>query len=315
MGMSTPLKLSTPTGGFVGFTEIHTLITNCTATGQVVSASSGSVGGFVGWGEGVVEDSTAHGSVEAKDRAGAFGGQVTNKRNSTAMSSGPFRGEYRRCIAYGDVESDLILTSGVPGNGSDIIGIAGFIGYSFGGVLIEDCECFGSVTSVSAVGGWTGGFIGHAADDKIRRCVSHGTVTFKGDRAGGFLGRRRFDGDLTITDCAAMGDVIFNGTGTPVEVGGFVGDAQSDTDITNSFSVGLVNVTGINIGGFVGDDGSGNSFSGCYWDTDTSLQTASQPAGVFGRTTAQMQQQATFVGWDFVSVWDIDENLSYPFLR
>ena len=34
-----------------------------------------------------------------------------------------------------------------------------------------------------------------------------------------------------------------------------------------------------------------------------------------GKTTAQMKQRATFVDWDFASVWDIAENQTYPFLR
>jgi hypothetical protein len=28
-----------------------------------------------------------------------------------------------------------------------------------------------------------------------------------------------------------------------------------------------------------------------------------------------MKQQATFEGWDFINVWDIGENQTYPFLR
>jgi hypothetical protein len=36
-----------------------------------------------------------------------------------------------------------------------------------------------------------------------------------------------------------------------------------------------------------------------------------------GKTTVEMQTQETFVGWDFVTIWDIDsaENNGYPFLR
>jgi hypothetical protein len=50
-----------------------------------------------------------------------------------------------------------------------------------------------------------------------------------------------------------------------------------------------------------------------YWDTQTSGQATS--AGGTGKTTAQMKKQATFVGWDFTSVWRISENLSYPILQ
>jgi len=36
-----------------------------------------------------------------------------------------------------------------------------------------------------------------------------------------------------------------------------------------------------------------------------------------GKTTAQMQTKSTFTdaGWDFVEIWGIGENQTYPFLR
>ena len=58
------------------------------------------------------------------------------------------------------------------------------------------------------------------------------------------------------------------------------------------------------------------TFVDIYWDATTGGQpTGNQPFGVNPRTTAQMQQQATFVGWDFTNIWDIVENASYPFFR
>jgi hypothetical protein len=52
-----------------------------------------------------------------------------------------------------------------------------------------------------------------------------------------------------------------------------------------------------------------------FWDIDTSGQATS--AGGTGKTTAQMQTQSTFTdyGWDFVEIWNIGENQTYPYLR
>jgi len=52
-----------------------------------------------------------------------------------------------------------------------------------------------------------------------------------------------------------------------------------------------------------------------FWDIDTSGQATS--AGGTGKTTVQMQTQSTFTdaGWDFVEIWNIGENQTYPFLR
>ena len=62
------------------------------------------------------------------------------------------------------------------------------------------------------------------------------------------------------------------------------------------------------LGGF---SGSG-SIQMCYWDTATSGNTTSggEP-GAQGRSTAQMQTQATFVDWNFNGVWLISAN-QYP---
>ncbi len=55
-----------------------------------------------------------------------------------------------------------------------------------------------------------------------------------------------------------------------------------------------------------------------YWNTETSGTTTGVGSGaatVTGLTTTQMKQQASFVGFDFVNIWDIEEGVGYPFLR
>jgi hypothetical protein len=60
----------------------------------------------------------------------------------------------------------------------------------------------------------------------------------------------------------------------------------------------------------VGSNDQG-TVSNSYWDMQTSGQSTS--AGGAGKTTAEMKQQATFVGWDFTDIWGIEENVTYPF--
>jgi len=67
-----------------------------------------------------------------------------------------------------------------------------------------------------------------------------------------------------------------------------------------------------NVGGLVGY-GSNTLWYSCYWDIESSGQTTS--VGGLGKTTVEMKQQATFVDWDFETVWGITENETYPFLR
>jgi hypothetical protein len=52
-----------------------------------------------------------------------------------------------------------------------------------------------------------------------------------------------------------------------------------------------------------------------FWDIETSGEPNS--AGGTGKTTAEMKTMSTFTdaGWDFVEIWGIGENQTYPFLR
>ena len=66
-----------------------------------------------------------------------------------------------------------------------------------------------------------------------------------------------------------------------------------------------------NVGGLVGINGG--NISDCYWDTETSGQLTSD--GGTGKTTDEMMQQTTFVGWDFSTAWTICEGATYPWLQ
>lgn len=53
------------------------------------------------------------------------------------------------------------------------------------------------------------------------------------------------------------------------------------------------------------------NLTSCYCDSELGRASTNQ----YARTTAEMQQQATYVGWDFETVWSIDEGNAYPSLR
>jgi len=65
----------------------------------------------------------------------------------------------------------------------------------------------------------------------------------------------------------------------------------------------------------VGVSGEWMEVTASFWDTQTSGQATS--AGGTGMTTGEMQTAGTFLdaGWDFVNVWGIGENQTYPYLR
>ena len=91
-------------------------------------------------------------------------------------------------------------------------------------------------------------------------------------------------------------------------VGGLVG-FQSDVN-TIKVCCATCNVSGVNMcaGGLVGF--SYGAVVDSYYDSQTSGQS---DTGGTAKTTAEMKQQATFVGWNFDTVWMINEGLSYPY--
>ena len=182
------------------------------------------------------------------------------------------------------------------------------VGYS-GGSTVCNSWSSGSVRGSHNYQMRLGGLIGAScgADTYVYQCFSRAKVTATGGahQVGGLAG---YNGHGSImSDCYATGDVS-----AYWKVGGLVGDNPYPEGgyITRCYSVGRV--TGIG-GGLVGFNYQGGRTYDSYWDINTSGKTTSK--GGIGKTTAEMMKQATFVNWNFVEVWDIVENETYPFLR
>lgn len=87
-----------------------------------------------------------------------------------------------------------------------------------------------------------------------------------------------------------------------------------DTNLFHSYSSAKVSGNGTSEGGLIGiDDGSISVVTNSYWDTETSGQ-AESALGT-GLTTANMFKEASFVNWDFSTIWEIEEDVSYPTLQ
>jgi filamentous hemagglutinin family protein len=128
--------------------------------------------------------------------------------------------------------------------------------------------------------------------------------------AGGLVG---LNGGA-ISNSYATGSVSApSGNAAANNIGGLVG-LQNNGSISNSYATGLV--TGNNtLGGLVGGVAGAPTVTNSYWDTQTTGQNSSAGGGT-GKTTAQMQTQATFTGFDFTTtpVWRIYEGHTAPLL-
>ena len=141
-------------------------------------------------------------------------------------------------------------------------------------------------------------------------CMVSGTVS--GElQVGGIAG---VFSHTEVTDCYSNANV----SGTE-RVGGFVGFCFA-SEISNCYSTGSVAGSDL-IGGLVGQYSS-RMLSNCYWDIGRSNQQnmCGNPEdpdcnNSHGLPTHQLHQQSTFTDWDFINVWNIGENQTYPYLR
>ncbi|NLW84214.1 MAG: SUMF1/EgtB/PvdO family nonheme iron enzyme [Phycisphaerae bacterium] len=162
-------------------------------------------------------------------------------------------------------------------------------------------KCFAQVDVTGDSGYYVGGLVGGNSNGTILQSCARGAVSSNSQYVGGLVG---YNGGVTsvIDNCYATGDVTADHIS-----GGLVGG--NVCAISNCYSTGFVSGGTPNDGGLVGIQDSPGTTVRSYWDTQTSGKTTS--AGGFGRTTAQMQQAATFNLWDFAAVWEAPDR-NYP---
>ncbi|MCI5133887.1 MAG: hypothetical protein D3920_02210, partial [Candidatus Electrothrix sp. AW2] len=177
----------------------------------------------------------------------------------------------------------------------------------YGGLLggNEKTELSCSSSDADVVGNYrVGGLVGHNSGT-VRSSFATGMVQGL-YRVGGLAGENVGG---TISDCFSTGNV--NGFSGSHELGGLVGlQYQSNAVIENSYATGEVTGGVTNMKGVLGMKMAGTC-SGTYWDMVTSAVT-SDSCGSSGLSTAEMQTQSTFVGWDFDTVWTMND---YPELQ
>ena len=235
---------------------------------------------------------------------------------------GYIRGTISNCYSSGSVTG-----------GDDSHNLGGLCGANGG--TISNCHSGGSVT-----GGdesyLLGGLCGQNRHGTISNCYATGSVTGweVSERLGGLCGSN----GGTITRCYSGGSVT--GEDSSYSLGGLCGENWLGT-ISNCYATcsvtggaALGGLCGVNYGGInsgtINNCFSGGSVSGwddlggvcgenwgsirnSYWNTESSgIETS---AGGEGKTTSQLQQQSTFTDWDFINVWNIGENQTYPYIR
>ena len=197
--------------------------------------------------------------------------------------------------------------------------IGSLVGYCDNETKINNCYANGIVNGISIIGGLVG--IGDNYSE-VNNCFSDCIISGNSN-IGGLIGRNyNFS---SINNCFSTGSVD-----AAHSAGGLVGHNRAI--IVNCYSFGSV-VGDWDTGGLVGEVNEELSIiENSFWDTQTSGQTTS--AGGTGKTTAEMQDVATYTSlatvgldepWDFVGnpfddvgnedYWNIDSGINdgYPY--
>ena len=184
--------------------------------------------------------------------------------------------------------------------------IGGLVSRSWDNVLITDCSAEATIIA-EEWGDQIGILIGWHNDGTIARCHSSGYVQGR-ISIGGLVGNMDSG---SIYDCFSIADC--NGD---QDVGVLTG-SHSDSEMEHCYTNGTVMGQDY-VGGLIGNSLRCNYLK-CYWDTNMNpdvngIGNTTDP-NVIGKTTAEMMQEATFTNWDFVEVWGIGEEQTYPFLK
>ncbi len=201
----------------------------------------------------------------------------------------------------------------------DILGgayVGGLIGANVSGQILN-CSASGMINGF----GYAGGLVG-VNGSSISKCFTSAAVSGV-ILVGGFAGYNMSE----ISDSYARGNV-FRDADTLEYFGSFVGildnPFEPSPDISSTYhcyATGTVSGEGWNPTnkGFTSTS-DGGILEHNYWDTLSSGQTSSAGQGIGqieGKSTSQMNQQATFVTWNFNTTWTTNPlyNNGYPYLQ
>jgi len=223
-------------------------------------------------------------------------------------------GDMTGCYATGSVEG-VVSVGGLAGDNSAdlrgcyascLVGGNGFVGGLVGhsGEYCDLTACYATST-VKGTGYCIGGLVG-LNHSNLDACYATGPVDGNGV-VGGLVGSNAEDG--CIIDCYSTGPV--SGINW---VGGLAGFNGEHSGIAMCYATGLVDGNEV-VGGLLAYKDEEGSITACFWDVNTTSQNNS--VGGTGKNSAEMKTMSTFTdaGWDFVEIWGIGENQTYPYLR
>ena len=293
-------------GGLIGYNIAGSII-DCSTTGTFVATAIGNYfnsisGGLIGYSNGgSISGCYTSGNVSGYTKAGGLIGSNNNKGSGITgcHSNATVSCDWYSGGLIGENDGS-INTSYSTGNSSGACS-GGLIGTNAGN--IEKCYAAGnsssssssvsSYISPSSYTPYSGGLIGYNSG-----AVSNCYATGNSSSSYGYtytLSFYSYSGGLIGYNTNAVSNCYATGTSTA----------------TNVYSVSYA------INGAVIGYNNGGNLSQCYYNTDANGTLPAIGSGggtAMGLTSAGMKAKSIFVGWNFDTIWDIVEGVTYPFL-
>jgi len=201
--------------------------------------------------------------------------------------AGEIIGDIENCVVWGQVVGTYYETSGC-GTG----GIAG----SLKGDII-DCVNYASVTGYNQCGGIAGIVYGNVIRSSNHSQVKGTWIVYAGGITGNING--------TIMDCYNTANIIANKDKCSGGITGWNFSPEGSITFINCYSIGeayygITACSGTNTTGW----------SCCYYNSNKVKY--SNEYG-YPKSESELQQQITYIGFDFDSVWTMEGTSAYPY--
>lgn len=290
-------------GGIVAYAD-NTVIENCTNNACVYAYNfAGGIAGYIS--SGTITDcvTTASPSIIGYEEytggiAGSSGADITGCTNNAYV-----QGVKNVGGIAGASSADILYCSNTVRIEAGANNCGAMAGYTSGAV--KYCKNTGSIVGSGKIGG----IVGVGSSTEIAECLQQGSVTASDEYSGGIAGYLT-GGKITDSICSAD---VFSSSDFAAGIFGSASAAEIARCLFTAAATSL-NSTDAAIGAVV----SGN-VSDCYFDAAKETKafvTGTSSAGALGLSTAEITTSASYSGWDFDKVWDINEvHASYPLLR
>jgi len=308
---------SLPHVGIFGITGEDCVIENLGVTMHeprkgIFLTTSGRLGGLVGRNSGEIRNCYVKGELGGKGMNVRVGGivghnfgRITNSyadvvitAEGSVSNSGGLTGDNSGRIT--NCHATVKITKGYSSGGLTGLNSGGVITYSY---------VTGTVTGSDIAGGLAGTLNRSAFDyGSITNCYADVTVS-GAISAGGLVGFVFCDLSA-ITNCYSLGNISGNG-----HSGGIVGENYGA--ISYCYVGGKV-VGKVCAGGIVGVNRASGKVVSCYMIDDELIDGIGEgkfdEGSIIENNSFQMKQSVNFTGFDFGTVWGINEGWTFPYL-